>query len=211
MRVSKQVCALAAAAFVLGCSDKGDGPSPPGNQTSTGTATTAGMTNTGIDTGTGARTDTGTVATGDGADYVNAHNGVRAAVTKPASYPAGQTWEPLPPVTWSSSVAASAQAWVDHLVASGCAFEHETNSGYGENLAMGTNLTPQGAVTMWAGEKSAYTFSPRYQFDANTGHYTQLVWRKSTQIGCGSATCNRMVIICCRYSPPGNYIGQQVY
>ncbi len=215
MRVIKLVCALAAAAFGVACSDKGEGTSTTGG-TKTATVT---ATSTGLDSGTrtGARSDTSTAvatstpATGDGADYVNAHNVVRAAVTKPTNYPAGQTWEPLPPVTWSASVAASAQAWVDHLVSSGCAFEHEANSGYGENLAMGTNLTAQGAVNMWTDEKESYTFSPRYQFESSTGHYTQVVWRKSTQIGCGSGTCNRMVIVCCRYSPPGNYIGQQVY
>ncbi len=180
-----------------------------GTRTDTGTAT---GTRTGNGTGTASRTDTGTgTASGDGADYVDAHNAVRAAVVKPTNYPAGQTWEPIPPVTWSASVAATAQAWADHLVASGCVLEHDTKSGYGENLAMGTNLAAQGAVNLWAGEKTAYTYNARYQFESSTGHYTQLVWRKSTQIGCGSATCDRAVIVCCRYSPPGNTIGQQPY
>jgi pathogenesis-related protein 1 len=95
-----------------------------------------------------------------------------------------------------------------------CGLEHEAQSPYGENLAMGTKLTPQAAVDMWAGEKSKYTWSATYtmaDFNAGSGHYTQLVWRTSIQIGCGSATCGNVVVISCRYSAPGNYIGKAVY
>jgi hypothetical protein len=83
-----------------------------------------------------------------------------------------------------------------------------------ENLAMGTNLTPKQAVDMWASEKNLYTWSPSYSradFDAGSGHYTQLVWRKSTQVGCGSTSCARSVVISCRFSPAGNFMGQAVF
>ena len=162
----------------------------------------------------GATTGSGGAAQSGGsapADYVNAHNAVRAAVVVPANYPAGQPWVPLPDVTWSDSIAATAQAWAEQLASSGCTLEHATGTGYGENLAMGTRLTAQGAVDMWAEEASRYTYSPEYQF-TDAGHYTQIVWRATTQIGCGSAACSgNSVIVCCRYSPPGNVIGQQPY
>ncbi len=145
--------------------------------------------------------------------YVDATNAVRAAVAQPPNYTG--TWVALPNVTWSDAVAASAQAWANSLAANNnCGLEHESQSTYGENLAMGTNLTPQKAVDMWAGEKSKYTWSATYSmadFNAGSGHYTQLVWRASIQIGCGSATCGNVVVISCRYSPPGNYIGKAVY
>ena len=145
--------------------------------------------------------------------YVDTINAVRAAVTQPANYTG--TWTPLPNVTWSDTVAASAQAWANNLATNqNCNLVHESQNTYGENLAMGTNLTPQQAVDIWAGEKSAYTWSPTYSmadFNAGSGHYTQLVWRKSTQVGCGSATCGKTVVISCRFSPPGNYIGQAIY
>jgi len=43
----------------------------------------------------------------------------------------------------------------------------------------------------------------------NTGHFTQLVWKGSKQIGCG-ASCNNSnkCYVTCNYYPPGNYIGQ---
>jgi uncharacterized protein YkwD len=154
----------------------------------------------------------GTAQSGGGtaADYVNAHNVVRAAVVEPANYPG--TWEPLPPVTWSDSIAATAQAWAEQLAANGCTLQHATGTGYGENLVMGSRLTPQGAVDVWSGEAKNYTYSSSYQFSDATGHYTQLVWRATTQIGCGSAACsNGNVIVCCRYSPPGNVLNQQPY
>jgi uncharacterized protein YkwD len=150
---------------------------------------------------------------GASSQYVDAINAVRAAVTKPASYTG--TWAPLPDVSWSETVAASAQAWANHLATDNqCGLAHESQNTYGENLAMGTSLTAQQAVDMWASEKNLYTWSPTYSmadFDAGSGHYTQLVWRKSTQVGCGSTACGRAVVISCRFSPPGNYIGQAAY
>ncbi len=142
-------------------------------------------------------------------EFVTAHNAVRAAVTEPADYPG--VWEPLPPVTWSEAVSASARTWAYHLRdANGCALEHEIGGVYGENLAGGGGLTPSGAVDMWASEKDQYVFDPTYDFVA--GHYTQLVWRDSTEIGCGIATCaGGSSVISCRYHPPGNVIGQQPY
>jgi pathogenesis-related protein 1 len=142
--------------------------------------------------------------------FVEAHNAVRSAVSEPPGYPG--TWVALPEVTWSDTVARSAQAWANHLRdASNCGLEHENNTGYGENLAMGSNLTPAGALTMWASEAQNYTYNPVYAWDSETGHYTQIVWRASTEIGCGMASCGRTVVISCRYSPPGNYLGKQPY
>lgn len=167
-----------------------------------GTRTTAATTST--STGT---TTPSTVAQ----EYVDAHNAVRAAVTAPSNY--SGTWVPLPDVTWSEEVAASAQQWANHLRDElNCGLEHEgSGTGYGENLAAGTNLTPAKAVEMWASEKSVFTYTKPFSYAASAGHYTQIVWRTSVEIGCASATCNRSVVISCRYKPPGNMIGGQIY
>ncbi|HXK16965.1 MAG TPA: CAP domain-containing protein, partial [Polyangiaceae bacterium] len=131
-------------------------------------------------------------------EFVAAHNAVRAAVTEPAGYTG--TWQALPAVAWSDAVAASAQAWADHLMSTaGCDLQHASGTGYGENLAGGTHVSPQGAVDLWASEKANYTYSPKYAFTNNTGHYTQIVWRASTYIGCASAACAGSNVVVCRY------------
>jgi uncharacterized protein YkwD len=142
--------------------------------------------------------------------YVDAHNAVRAAVQKPANY--SGTWTAVPPVTWSDAVATTAQDWAENLRDSmDCGLMHASGTGYGENLAAGSNVDAARAVEMWASEIKNYTYSPQYSFENDTGHYTQIVWRKTTQIGCGRATCGNRAVVACRYSPPGNYIGQAPY
>lgn len=142
--------------------------------------------------------------------YVDAHNAVRAAVEEPAGYMGN--WEPLPPVSWSETAAAGAREWADHLASDlDCGLEHAKNTGYGENLAAGTNVGPERAVEMWASEKSGYTYEKSYAFSSDTGHYTQIVWRKSTRIGCASAKCSRSTVVVCRYEPPGNFLGAEIF
>jgi hypothetical protein len=48
------------------------------------------------------------------------------------------------------------------------------------------------------------------------GHYTQVVWRTSTELGCGVASCKtqdgwNQDIWICNYGPAGNIGGQKPY
>jgi uncharacterized protein YkwD len=131
---------------------------------------------------------------GDAAAIVAAHNRVRAEHC-------------AAPLAWSDELAAVAQKWANHLRDGGCLFEH-SQTDYGENLAAGTDgaLDADGVVAMWYGEIAKYDFR-RGGFSMETGHFTQVVWRATTTIGCGTSRCNGMTIWVCNYDPAGNFEG----
>jgi pathogenesis-related protein 1 len=126
----------------------------------------------------------------------------------------------VPALQWSVQLAAYAQAWADHLADSACSFEHRPHSGkweeiYGENLFWGSSdhYTVKDACESWYEEKkdfknTLYTGKQTNQI----GHYTQMIWRNTTQVGIGIATCkDGSIIIVANYDPPGNYLGENVY
>lgn len=137
---------------------------------------------------------------------LKAHNDARAAVN------AG-----LPDLTWSDTLASTASAYSQQ-----CIWGH-SNSQYGENLFSGTAgaYTVTDAVNLWVSEKAAYTYAPFRQNDCDStklppntsgcGHYTQVVWKNTTQVGCGYALCSGNIILTCNYNPPGNYLNQRPY
>lgn len=108
-------------------------------------------------------------------------------------------------VIWSEAVAVSAKAHADT-----CPSGH-SKSAFGENLAWATyNMGVSQVVQMWYKEETDYDYnSPG--FSSKTGHFTQVVWKATTEIGCASTTkCggNHPYVWVCQYNPPGNYIGQ---
>lgn len=109
------------------------------------------------------------------------------------------------PLTWSTKLADIAQKWANTLEAKGCAFEHSPGAKYGENLAGGTTgaLDPEGATTMWYDEIKKYNFA-KGGFSMETGHFTQVVWKGTTRLGCAMAACPQWDLWVCNYDPPGN-------
>jgi len=119
----------------------------------------------------------------------------------------------VPPLTWSPQLAAYAQTWADRLLREG-KFEHRPDSPYGENLAWssGRQLSPADVAAMWGSERQYYHYgSNQCQPGQMCGHYTQMVWRETRQLGCGVARSGRQEIWVCNYDPPGNYSGRQPY
>jgi pathogenesis-related protein 1 len=110
----------------------------------------------------------------------------------------------VPALTWSTELAASAQQWANR-----CQFDHDDQNPHGENLFWGTAgaFSPRSAVAAWYEEIDEHNFSAPELGD-QTGHFTQVIWRSTKQLGCGMATCRGSHFWVCRYSPPGNVGGQ---
>ncbi|XP_060596662.1 Golgi-associated plant pathogenesis-related protein 1-like isoform X2 [Ruditapes philippinarum] len=135
------------------------------------------------------------------ADVVKQHNVYRAL-------------HGVPDVTDNAEMNALAHNWAIYLFTNDV-YMHNPDEKYGMNLS-------------WMWSSSAYEFSgsqhvdnlykkeaqfyaenkwcggePNMDLRSKFGHYTQIVWKKSTQIGVGKA--GECVVII--YSPPGNYKG----
>jgi pathogenesis-related protein 1 len=190
---------------VGGASGSGGAGETGGNRGTSGANSDGGSGETGGEAGTGGATG----ETGRMVGMVEEINVVRAAVS---------TTPPLPDMTWSDTIAGVAQAYANTLAAGGCNLVHSGNKLYGENLAWfsGSPGTAKETVDLWAGEKACYTYGPVTTTNQCTqcsscGHYTQLVWRSTTEVGCGVATCTNSEVWVCNFSPPGNYIGETPY
>lgn len=115
-------------------------------------------------------------------------------------------------VIWSDDLEQEAQNWANNL-AKTCNMKH-SDTEYGENIYWGMEKSsPSEVVTLWADEKKYYSGQ---EISNNNfmkfGHYTQLVWYNTTEIGCAKATCkNGGEIWVCNYNPSGNYIGEKAY
>ncbi|QLQ78501.1 hypothetical protein HG537_0A07480 [Torulaspora globosa] len=109
-----------------------------------------------------------------------------------------------PSLSWSNELATYAQNYADKYDCSGTL----THSGgpYGENLALGYDVT--GSVDAWYNEIKSYDYN-NPSFSSSTGHFTQVVWKSTTQVGCGIKQCNNAwgSYIICSYNPAGNMIG----
>jgi len=137
----------------------------------------------------------------------------------------------LSPLQWSNQLAGYAQQWVNELSNNqDCAMIHRPNYGpfkqrFGENLFWASaeqwsdgivklqQFTAPEIVKAWADEEAYYDYDTNQcQTGEDCGHYTQMVWRESRNVGCAIAVCeNKAQIWACNYDPPGNYIGEKPY
>jgi hypothetical protein len=135
--------------------------------------------------------------------FLAAHNKYRAAHGVPA-------------LAWDDTLAAAADAF-----ASTCVYGHDANrgSGIGENIYAAGSSAPMSASDLswgaestedWYNEISDWNFATSASNGGVTGHFTQVVWKATTKLGCGVASCPGMlmansIFVVCRYSPRGNF------
>ncbi len=145
---------------------------------------------------------------GQSTDFINTilkiHNNERAAVS-------------VTPLVWSNTLAADAKSWAEHLAKIGT-LQHSTGNGYGENLSFRSDSRGPSAISTasllqgWVNEKNGYSVHPfQWPGDKAQGHYTQMVWKTTTKIGCGIATSGNSVYLACQYTPQGNIQGKSPY
>lgn len=126
----------------------------------------------------------------------------------------------IEPLRWNAGLAASAQGWANRLASTGD-FEHapeNSSNPQGENLWAGTKnaFAIEARVDAWIREKRFFK-QGRFPQNSTTGrvedvgHYTQLIWRDTREVGCAQATGQHEDVLVCRYSSAGNYAGETVY
>merc|ERR1712112_678019 len=133
-------------------------------------------------------------------------------------------------MVWNDELAAVAQRWADQ-----CTFGHDKDRNkldgtyVGQNAYMSSSSresdldTIMGkmdkAATAWYSEVSEYKFDPAdikpFKFGYQTGHYTQVVWAESAELGCGQVMFKDgswyKNLVVCNYAKGGNMMGGTMY
>lgn len=106
-----------------------------------------------------------------------------------------------------------AQEWAETLARED-RFAHRPNSQYGENLYCLWSSDPNAKANAkdvcrsWYDEIKEYTFGVEPRGALKAGHFTQLVWKQSIELGVGMAKTKKgKTLVVCNYSPRGNIIG----
>ncbi len=127
----------------------------------------------------------------------------------------------VPPLLWSDELAMAARRHADELARQG-RFDHggptAAGRGVGENLWAGSRsaYTYSDMVEAWLSEARDYVNEPTPRFSrtgawTDVGHYSQMIWRQTTHVGCAVATGAQEDVLVCRYAPAGNVMGQVAF
>ncbi|PNY24291.1 Cell wall protein PRY3, partial [Tolypocladium capitatum] len=134
-----------------------------------------------------------------------------------------------PDLAWDGTLAQYATN-----TANTCVFQHDMNQGYGgygQNLAswgssgfiddLLVKMAASGVTEQWYnGEVTSWQYygqpNPPPGTDIDKwGHFTQVVWKSSTKVGCATVKCPAGTVLSleswytvCNYNPPGNFGGE---
>ncbi|XP_011051013.1 PREDICTED: uncharacterized protein LOC105144052 isoform X1 [Acromyrmex echinatior] len=118
----------------------------------------------------------------------------------------------VPPLRLSKQLCKTSQDWANILAAKG-RLEHKANIDYGENLYCMWSSNPktivggEEPVNEWYAEEVQHQYG-KEPTTLKTGHFTQVIWRDSTELGVGMArNRNGEVYVVCNYNPAGNFLG----
>uniref|UniRef100_A0A8W8KQ66 SCP domain-containing protein n=1 Tax=Magallana gigas TaxID=29159 RepID=A0A8W8KQ66_MAGGI len=135
-------------------------------------------------------------------DALKAHNELRAK-------------HGVPPVTLAKDLQEYAQKWAEHMAGKND-FNHSNCKLNGQSIGENIAYTGSSRPTDYAGKdftQSWYSEIKDHKFDKDsqsvTGHFTQVVWKGTTEVGFGKAKSvdGCKVYVCGSYRPAGNMRG----
>ena len=125
----------------------------------------------------------------------------------------------VPSLRWARDLATQAHNRAQELASQGCILEHGTlPDDVGENLYWSSPrqvegrrdefriVSPIQVVAAWGAESDDYSAATSSCAPGREcGHYTQIVWPSTEEVGCGMAVCPSLgQVWVCRYRPRGN-------
>ena len=141
-------------------------------------------------------------ATATADEFLAPHNKARAAVGVAA-------------LRWSADLTAAA-AWTasQQQKQKNCAFADMGASPYGANQGWASyRARPAEVVASWVAQGKYYTHANNTcAAGQQCGTYTQVVWRRTAEVGCAQASCaSGATLTLCLYNPHGNVKGESPY
>ncbi|XP_058265978.1 peptidase inhibitor 16-like [Hemibagrus wyckioides] len=142
-------------------------------------------------------------------EILNLHNIYRSVVKPEAA--------DMLHMMWDNGLALVAEDY-----AAQCIWEHNqaVMNELGENLYITTGtLSLNKSMAKWFDEQKNYDYASNTCETGMCGHYTQVVWAKSSGVGCATHLCRTVeytdyknaTILVCNYYPPGNVVGKHPY
>uniref|UniRef100_A0A0E0KIN1 SCP domain-containing protein n=1 Tax=Oryza punctata TaxID=4537 RepID=A0A0E0KIN1_ORYPU len=137
-------------------------------------------------------------------EFLAPHNQARAAVG-------------VAPLRWSGDLAAAAARTTSQQQQRGqgrCGFADMGGSPYGANQGWASYpARPAEVVASWVAQGRYYAHANNSCAPGQQcGTYTQVVWRRTAEVGCAQATCaTGATLTICLYNPHGNVQGQSPY
>lgn len=120
---------------------------------------------------------------------------------------------------WNDILEDQARDWAQKLASEGRMYHSTYDGRYhtGENLWAGTagRFGPDAMMNAFLNEREYFKAG---QFPAvsstgnwqDVGHYTQIIWRSTTHVGCAIENGGGFEFLVCRYWPSGNVTGTRI-
>ena len=117
----------------------------------------------------------------------------------------------VPPLKLSKDLCKIAQEYSKKLLQNNAvkySFGKYKGNDMGENIFMcqGCEANGEMATNDWYNEAKVHDFKKDFQKD--TGHFTQIIWKDTKEVGFGVSSRGNTYYVVANYYPPGNFLGQ---